>query len=132
MGSKSILHLVEPFGFDLSDKQVRRAGLDYWEDLTWHKYSSLEDLLAAVPDKSRMFFFTTKSQKSFYEVQFRPGDWLVFGKETKGLDEKLLKSYWDQAVTIPFPGKIRSFNLANAVAMAIGEGIRQSLDNSHA
>lgn len=116
---------MEPLGFDLSDKQVKRAGLDYWGDLSLKLYGSWNDLWEQVPDQSRVFFFTTKSQKAFYDVKFQQGDWLVFGKETKGLPAELLTQNSEKAVTIPFPGKIRSFNLSNAVAMVLGEGMRQ-------
>ncbi len=125
VGSWSKLHLVGPLGFDMSDKMLRRAGLDYWPELEWQSYDCFEDWHRKVPDKSRIFYFTTKSQKSFYDLTLREGDWLVFGKETKGLSQDLLKNNWEQAVTLPFPGKIRSFNLSNAVAMVLGEGLRQ-------
>lgn len=125
MGSFSHLHLIEPLGFELSDKYLRRAGLDYWPHLQWTRHSSWEDWWKGVPDLSRVFFFTTKSKNSYTQQKFQHGDWLVFGKETKGLDESILNKYPEQALTIPFPGKIRSFNLSNAVAMVLGEGLRQ-------
>ncbi len=125
MGSFSHLHLVGKLGFDLSDKQLRRAGLDYWPHLQWTRHESWDDWWDKIPDKSRVFFFTTKSKAPYYQRSYQSGDWLVFGKETKGLSEEILKAYPDQAVTIPFPGKLRSFNLSNSVAMALGEGMRQ-------
>ena len=125
VGSYSKLHLVGPLGFEISDKQLRRAGLDYWEDLEWQLYPDRQTWWQEVKDPNRVFYFTTKSQKAYYDVQFQQGDWLVFGKETKGLDEAWLKENWERALTIPFPGKIRSFNLSNAVAMVLGEGLRQ-------
>ena len=125
VGSWSKLHLVGPLGFSIDDKQLKRAGLDYWTELDWQFYENYEQWWQQVSDPSRVFYFTTKSNQSFYEIKIKQGDWFVFGKETKGLDEQLLKKNWDQTVSLPFPGKIRSFNLANAVAMAIGEGLRQ-------
>ena len=124
-GSYSHLHLVEPLGFDLSDKQVKRAGLDYWPGLQWSRHTSLEAWRVTVKDYRRVFFFSTKGVKPYYETRFQKGDVFVFGKETQGLPENLLEEYKEQVLTIPFPGKIRSFNLANAVAMTLGEGLRQ-------
>jgi len=116
---------VGPLGFSLDDKQLKRAGLDYWPELNWQYYEDKESWLKTVPNPERIFLFTTKSKKSFYDVELKEGDWLVFGRETKGLEESWLKENWDRAVTLPFPGKIRSFNLSNAVAMVLGEGMRQ-------
>ena len=125
MGSWSKLHLVGNLGFSIEDKQLKRAGLDYWSELEWQYHPTFMDWWSHVDSPQRVFYFTTKSNNSFYDVKLQEGDWLVFGKETKGLDEEILKKNWNQTVTLPFPGKIRSFNLANAVAMALGEGLRQ-------
>lgn len=125
VGTHSRLHLVMPFAFDLSDKRLKRAGLDYWPDLEYFVHDSYNDWWDQVPDKSRVFFFTTKVKQAFYDIEYRPGDWLVFGKETKGLDEAIIQQNRQQAVTIPFPGKVRSFNLSNTVSMALCEGMRQ-------
>lgn len=127
VGTKSSLHLIEPLGFEITDKRVKRAGLDYWPNLDWQTHPSLDSWYATVADKSRVFFFTTKTEQSFYDLQLKQGDWLVFGKEESGFDEEVHHRFKDQLVTIPFPGEIRSFNLANAVAMALGEGMRQLL-----
>ena len=121
----SRLHLIRPLGFEISDKRLKRAGLDYWGDLELVYYDHFDQWFEQLSDISRVFFFSTKAHKSYFDIQYKPGDWLVFGKETKGLREDLLKKYSDQAVTIPFPGKVRSFNLSNTVAMALGEGMRQ-------
>jgi len=125
VGTGSHLHLIEPLGFELSDKRVKRAGLDYWPDLSLTVYPNFEAWLAAVPDPSRIFYLTTKVDKTIYHTQFKRGDWFVFGKETKGLPEDLIFSNQEQALTIPHTDKIRSFNLSNAVSMILGEGIRQ-------
>ena len=117
--------MVGPLGFSLEQKQLKRAGLDYWPELACQVYENRMAWQQQIVDPSRVFYFTTKAQQSFYDIRVKAGDWLVFGKETKGLEESLLKENWSQAVTLPFPGKIRSFNLANAVAMALGEGLRQ-------
>ena len=126
VGFQSHLHLVGTLGFDLDDKKVKRAGLDYWPHLNWTHHVSWEDWWDVIPDKSRVFFMSTKAQNSLYEAQFQDGDWLVFGKETKGLDEAILNRYPEQCFKIPFLGSIRSFNLSNAVAMTLGEGFRQT------
>lgn len=125
VGLCSRLQLVEPLGFDLSEKKVRRAGLDYWKDLNLEQFKSLEDWEQSVPDKSRIFLFTTKAEKSFYEFDYQPGDYLVFGKETAGLSAEFRGKYPDQCVKLPMPGQVRSFNLANTVAVAAFEAYRQ-------
>lgn len=112
-------------GFEISDSRVKRAGLDYWPDLELTQYSNFEEWLNTVKDRSRVFLFSSKAQKAYHNIQFQKGDWLVFGKESVGLSESVLSQFPGQQVNIPFPGKVRSFNLSNAVAMAIGEGLRQ-------
>ncbi len=125
VGTYSRLHLVKPLGFEITDKRLKRAGLDYWGHLELLYHENFEQWLAQVPDIKRVFFFSTKGQAPYYKPQYQPGDWLVFGKETKGIREEVLKKYSEQVVTIPFPGPVRSYNLSNTVAMALGEGMRQ-------
>lgn len=125
VGSESKLHLVKPMGFEITDSRVKRAGLDYWPDLVLSIHESFEDLLKQVEKPERMFFFTTKGTNAYYDQNFEEGDWLVFGKESSGLDETLVERFKEHLVKIPFGGKVRSFNLSNAVAMALGEGMRQ-------
>ncbi|WP_394748650.1 tRNA (cytidine(34)-2'-O)-methyltransferase [Spongiimicrobium salis] len=125
VGSHSTLHLVRPLGFEITDSRVKRAGLDYWGDLQLHYHDSFEALMAQIHDISRIFLFTAKAQTTYYEQNYQKGDWLIFGKESKGLPVELLEQFKQQCVKIPFPGPIRSFNLGNAVAMALGEGLRQ-------
>lgn len=120
------LHLVGPMGFEITDKQVKRAGLDYWPHLELTQYENIQEWQKQNPPSERFFFFTTKAEKSFYEVEFQPGDWLVFGRETKGLSEDFLRQHWSQAVTIPMLGPTRSLNLANAVSVSIFEAYRQT------
>lgn len=120
------LHLVGKMGFEINDKNLKRAGLDYWPHLSWHQHSSYEDWWSLVEDKSRVFFFTTKVKKTFYEISYQPGDWFVFGKETKGLSPELISSNPNQTVTIPQLGPVRSLNLATAVAIVAYEGLRQT------
>lgn len=119
------LHLVRPLGFDISDKQVKRAGLDYWNLVTVHVHDSFEALLSEYPE-ARCFFFTTKAKKAYTEVQYREGDFLVFGKETKGLPEELLVSRPEACVRIPMIEESRSLNLSNSAAVAVYEALRQN------
>lgn len=125
MGLHSKLHLVGPLSFSLEDKYVKRAGLDYWPNLDLTVYENWDDWYSQVSDPSRIFYLSTKAKKSIFDLQVQKGDWFVFGKETKGLDLKILEPNWERVYKLPFPGKIRSFNVGNAVAMVLGEGYRQ-------
>lgn len=125
VGLEAKLHLIGPMGFDIDDKQVKRAGLDYWSHLNWNLYDSWSDWWEAVENKKRVFFFSTKVNESYFDRKYEYGDSFVFGRETKGLDAKLLKDFAEQSVKIPFEGPVRSFNLANSVAMVLGEASRQ-------
>lgn len=125
VGSFCELHVVEPLGFEINDKQLRRAGLDYWPHLEFFQHKSWEDWWQQVEDPSRVFFFSTKVEKTFYQHDFQEGDWLVFGKETKGLDPEIIEKFSNQCLTIPMQGPVRSLNLATAVAIVTFEGIRQ-------
>lgn len=125
VGSLSKLHIVGKMGFEISDKRVKRAGLDYWPDLDLTIHESLEDWMETVVDKTRIFLFSSSAKKSYYDSKLQRGDWLVFGKESVGLDRDFLAKFPSNAVKIPFPGTVRSFNLSNAVAMSLGEGLRQ-------
>ncbi|HRO68229.1 MAG TPA: tRNA (cytidine(34)-2'-O)-methyltransferase [Pseudobdellovibrionaceae bacterium] len=119
------LHLVGKLGFEINDRNLKRAGLDYWVHLTWFHHATFEDWWKQVEDPSRAFYFTTKSQRLYTDVRYQPGDWLVFGKETKGLDPELIRRNAERAVKIPLLGPTRSLNLSTAVAIASYEGIRQ-------
>ncbi|HND85563.1 MAG TPA: tRNA (cytidine(34)-2'-O)-methyltransferase [Pseudobdellovibrionaceae bacterium] len=121
----SELHLVGELGFTIDDKQVKRAGLDYWPHLKLFRHASYADWMQKVEDPSRVFFFTTKTTQVYTKVQFKKGDWLVFGKETKGLAPEILQKFPQQNLTIPIIGPARSLNLATAVAIAAYEGVRQ-------
>ena len=99
--------------------------LDYWKDLEVCYYESFQQWFDSVEDKSRVFFFTANTAESFYKIELRQGDYLVYGKEASGLSKEITAQFPDKLVTIPFPGKVRSFNLANAVAIGVSEGLRQ-------
>ena len=119
------LHLVRPLGFEVSDKYLKRAGLDYWHFVDITYYDSTDELFEKNPD-GRFYFFSTKAAKTHSDVQYREGDFLVFGKETKGLPESLLAEHYKNAVRIPMIGDIRSLNLSNSVAIAVYEAWRQT------
>ncbi|HXG63594.1 MAG TPA: tRNA (cytidine(34)-2'-O)-methyltransferase [Blastocatellia bacterium] len=119
------LHLVGKLGFRTDDKAVRRAGLDYWHEVEIHYHLNIEALYEALP-QSRFLYFTTKAQRLYTDWQYEPGDCLVFGRETRGLPEELLRANWERCLTIPMPNpKIRSLNLATSVGIVLYEAIRQ-------
>ncbi len=125
VATNSALHLVHPLGFEITDSRVKRAGLDYWGDLDLKEYKNTEEFFSKITEPKRMFFFSARAETSFYDVSLDQGDYLVFGREADGLSESIKDKYKDQLVKIPFPGQVRSFNLSNAVAMVLGEGLRQ-------
>ena len=125
VATRSELHLIGPMAFEISDKQLKRAGLDYWPHLKWFYYENFDEWFKKVEDPSRVFYFTTKTKKLYTSVKFQKGDWLVFGKETKGLDPQLIQRNIERALTIPQLGPVRSLNLATSVAIAAYEGVRQ-------
>ncbi len=122
------LHLIEPIGFSMDDKQVRRAGLDYHEVARVRRHADWPTFLnAEKPDPTRMFAMTTRGTRSVYDVAFQPGDWLVFGSETKGLDAELRESFEaGQRLKLPMQADQRSLNLSNAVAVTVFEAWRQN------
>jgi tRNA (cytidine/uridine-2'-O-)-methyltransferase len=124
LATGSTLHLVKPLGFSIDDRTLLRAGLDYWKEVDVRLWDSFEDLKRAQQPESRLFFLTTKSDRPYCEVRFQSGDFLVFGRETKGLPETLLAAHPEQLLTIPMKGT-RSLNLATAVAIVLFEAMRQ-------
>ncbi|MBY0313333.1 MAG: tRNA (cytidine(34)-2'-O)-methyltransferase [Phycisphaerales bacterium] len=127
------LHLIRPLGFDTSEKACRRAGLDYWPRLRPQEHDHWSAYLAATrPKREQMWFFTTKTRRPIWQAEFRPGDHLVFGKETKGLPDAMLAEYDDRMLTLPMAQGERSLNLATAVCAAIYEGVRQMIARGEA
>jgi tRNA (cytidine/uridine-2'-O-)-methyltransferase len=124
MATQSTLHLVKPLGFSLDDRQLKRAGLDYWDEVKVRLWNSFDDLRRMQSPNTRYFFLTTKTKRAYYDVAFRPDDFLVFGRETKGLPENLLAANIDRCITIPMHST-RSLNLATAVAIVLFEAVRQ-------
>ena len=120
-----MLHLIEPLGFSLDSKYMKRAGLDYWHMMELHVYPSLEDFLQKHPG-ARLHLATTKAPRGLWEAEFRDGDFLVFGRETRGLPENLLEKAWDRCIRIPMRPEARSLNLANSVAVVLYEALRQT------
>ncbi len=120
------LHLVKPLGFDISDKAVRRAGLDYWQHLDLVVWESLHAFLQAHPIDKRTHLATTKTDKPYFEASFAPGDFLVFGSETSGLDEALLRTHPGRCITIPMGKMGRSLNLSVSVGIVAYEALRQN------
>lgn len=119
------LHLIEPLGFSLEDKYIRRAGMDYWQHLELLRYPSWEAFLEQNP-ACELYFFTTKANSIFWDTEFPEGAYLVFGSEGHGLPEEFYTIYQERCVTIPMPGKFhRSYNLANSVSVALFEVLRQ-------
>ena len=123
------LHLIRPLGFDISDKAVKRAGLDYWHLVNVRDYENLEDFFQK-NDVRRMWCLSTKAPRSYVEAAFEDGDFLFFGKETKGLPENFLEAHRDSCIRIPMRSEARSLNLSNAVAITVFEALRQ-LDFPH-
>jgi tRNA (cytidine/uridine-2'-O-)-methyltransferase len=124
LATGATLHLVKPLGFSIDDRALMRAGLDYWKEVDVRLWDSFEDLQRAQQPDVRLFFLTTKSDRAYYDVGFQSGDFLVFGRETKGLPEALLAAHGEQLLTIPMQGT-RSLNLATAVAIVLFEAMRQ-------
>jgi tRNA (cytidine/uridine-2'-O-)-methyltransferase len=122
--SGASLHLVAPLGFSLDDRLVRRAGLDYWRELSPRIWDGLDPLLASVREGAKVWLLTTKVERPYWDATFSPGDFLLFGSESRGLPESLLASRHDSCLTIPQVAG-RSLNLATAVGIVLYEGIRQ-------
>jgi len=124
--TKVPLHIVGVAGFRLDDKAVRRAGLDYWPEVELRRHPNLEDLHESLPE-ARFLYLTTKANSSYLDWDFGPGDCLVFGRETRGLPEQLLRSNWERCLTIPMlNSNVRSLNLATAVGIVLYEALRQT------
>ena len=119
------LHMIRPLGFEVTDKYLKRAGLDYWHLVDISYYDSFDELKAKHPG-SRFFYFTTKGRHRHSDVSFKDGDFLVFGKETKGLPETLLLKNEETCLRIPMFSEARSLNLSNSVAVALYEALRQT------
>ena len=123
--TNSVLHFVRPLGFETSDKYLKRAGLDYWHFVDIRYYDSIEEIMDKFYNGENFWFFSTKAKNIHSDVTYKDGDFLVFGKETKGLPESLLKKYYDRCVRLPMNEETRSLNLSNSVCVGVYEALRQ-------
>ena len=122
------LHLIEPLGFQLTEKAIKRAGMDYWQELDVTRYSSFADFQEKNPG-AKIYMATTKARKIYTEVSYEPDCYLMFGKESAGIPEEILVQLPDTAVRIPMIGETRSLNLSNSVAIMLYEALRQKFDH---
>ncbi len=118
------LHLIEPLGFLLNDRMIKRSGMDYWEKLDVHTYLCFEDFLEKNPG-AKLYMATTKAQKLYTEARYEEDCYIMFGKESAGIPEEILLDYRDSCIRIPMGGEIRSLNLSNSVAIVLYEALRQ-------
>ena len=126
LATETTLHLVEPFGFEINDKQLRRAGLDYWKYVNVKTYPSLNSFFEQIPESAQKIFLSTKGKKDFFSHKFQPGAYLFFGSETKGLPQSLIHSNIERTYRIPqYDDRVRSINIANAASIVVYEAIRQ-------
>ena len=126
--TRTHLHIIGVTGFRLDDRAVRRAGLDYWDEVSMSRHRDLTQFRDSLP-QARLLYFSTKGERSFWDYRFESEDCLVFGAETRGLPEEVLRSNWERCLTIPmFNSRVRSLNLANAVAITLYEALRQTRD----
>lgn len=124
--TRTTLHLIEPFGFKLDDSQLKRAGLDYWQHLNWHRWPNWAGFAQRLPADARVWIVESKGTQRYDQVQYGANDFLIFGRETAGLPNQLLDQYKDSWVRIPmFHEKVRSLNLSNCVALVLYEALRQ-------
>lgn len=126
MATRTVLHLIEPLGFELSDRTLRRAGMDYWDHLEWYRWPDWPAFLASRPECARLWLVESGGGRHHAEVTYRPGDLLVFGRETKGLPKPILETYSEQWIRIPMAHpEARSLNLSNCAAIVLYEALRQ-------
>ena len=120
------LHLVGKLGFKIDDKQLKRAGMDYWKYIDLRRHQTFEEFLAQCPESASLYFFTTKADRLYTEVSYKRGDFIVFGSETKGLSSELRNNHPECIFKIPMVGETRSLNLANSVSIVLYEALRQT------
>ena len=121
----TVLHLIEPLGFQLSQREIKRSGMDYWEKLEYHRYLHYEDFISKNPGK-RVWLATTKAKRTYADVEYGPDDFIMFGKESGGIPEEILVAHEEDCIRIPMLGDTRSLNLSNSVAIVLYEALRQN------
>ena len=125
----SVLHLVKPYGFgEINEKQVRRAGLDYWEHLDIKEYENIEDFWEKNPLSKRHFFATTKTKQTYFNASYKENDYFYFGREDAGLPEDLLERNKETCINIPMTNGARSINIANSVSIIVYDAVRQNYE----
>ena len=124
--TRTCLHLIEPFGFKLDDRELKRAGMDYWQQVQWQRWSSWPAFQARLPEGARLWVVESAGPRRYSEARFESGDYLVFGRETAGLPRTLLEAHADRWLRIPMlNAESRSLNLSNCVALVLYEALRQ-------
>lgn len=126
VGANARLHLIHPLGFFIDDKSLKRAGMDYWQNLEYQEWKNIDEFWQKNPVDENHFFLTTKAQKLYYDGEFKDECYLYFGREDAGIDEKILSKYPSSNLRIPMKGETRSINLATSVGAVLYEAIRQS------
>lgn len=124
VATNTSLHLIEPLGFRLDEKAIKRAGMDYWEHLDVHTYVNYEDFMRSHPG-AKVWYATTKARHCYTDVSFGPDDFIMFGKESAGIPEEILVENEESCIRIPMESAIRSLNLSNSVAIVLYEALRQ-------
>ena len=120
----TVLHLIEPLGFRLNEKEIKRAGMDYWEHLDVRRYMNFQEFVEKNPN-AKIYMATTKAKHTYSEVEYGPNDYIMFGKESAGIPEEILVDYEETCIRIPMLEQIRSLNLSNSVSIVLYEALRQ-------
>ncbi len=124
--TQSVLHLIEPFGFKLDDAQLKRAGMDYWQQVKWQRWKNWNTFAATIPPDAQLWFIESGGGKNYSDVKFAANDYLIFGRETAGVPKQLLETHRENWLRIPmFNAQSRSLNLSNCVALVLFEALRQ-------
>ncbi|MGB2579930.1 tRNA (cytidine/uridine-2'-O-)-methyltransferase [Elusimicrobium simillimum] len=126
VATNSVLHLVGKLGFKIEDKEIRRSGLDYWANLKYKTYKDFEEFLATVDNTENMFFFSTKGEKSLWDINFPKNSYLIFGCESAGFPKEIYETYREKLYHIPMGGPVRSLNLSTSAGVALFEALRQN------
>jgi len=129
--TNSTLHLIKPYGFEINEKALRRAGLDYWKNLKVFEYENINDFWSKHPLNNRHFFATTKVKNNYFDKKYQEGDYFYFGREDAGLPKDILDKIKQNNITIPMFNEARSLNLANSVSIVVYEAIRQYLNKGY-